>query len=70
MIQVRSNPHPGPPHKGEGEGSDMKKISDLHKTWMKDPDYLKEFDALEEEFSRYFAKVTCLPIKRPLQFTR
>jgi hypothetical protein len=48
----------------------MKKISDLHKTWMKDPDYLKEFDALEEEFSRYFAKVTCLPIKRPLQSTR
>jgi ribosome-binding protein aMBF1 (putative translation factor) len=29
----------------------MKKISDLHKTWMKDPEYRKEFDALEEEFA-------------------
>jgi transcriptional regulator with XRE-family HTH domain len=29
----------------------MKKISDLHKTWMKDPEYRREFDALEEEFA-------------------
>ncbi len=29
----------------------MKKISDLHKTWMKDPEYRKEYDALEEEFA-------------------
>jgi transcriptional regulator with XRE-family HTH domain len=29
----------------------VKKISDLHKKWMKDPDYRKEFDALEEEFA-------------------
>jgi transcriptional regulator with XRE-family HTH domain len=29
----------------------MKKISDLHKKWMKDPEYRKEFDALEEEFA-------------------
>jgi transcriptional regulator with XRE-family HTH domain len=29
----------------------MRKFSELSKKWMKDPDYVKEFDALEEEFS-------------------
>lgn len=29
----------------------MKKISALHKKWMKDPDYRKEYVALEEEFA-------------------
>lgn len=29
----------------------MTKLKDLHKKWMKDPDYRKEYDALEEEFA-------------------
>lgn len=29
----------------------MIKMSTLHKKWMKDPDYRKEYDALEEEFA-------------------
>jgi ribosome-binding protein aMBF1 (putative translation factor) len=29
----------------------MIKINDLHKKWMKDPEYRKEYDALEEEFA-------------------
>ena len=29
----------------------MTKITDLHKKWMKDPEYRKEYDALEEEFA-------------------
>lgn len=29
----------------------MKKISDLHKSWIKDSAYRKEYDALEEEFA-------------------
>ena len=29
----------------------MKKISALHKSWMKEPDYRKEYDALEAEFT-------------------
>jgi transcriptional regulator with XRE-family HTH domain len=29
----------------------MIKIRDLHKKWMKDPEYRKEYDALEEEFA-------------------
>ena len=29
----------------------MTKIKDLHKTWSRDPDYLKEYQALEEEFT-------------------
>jgi ribosome-binding protein aMBF1 (putative translation factor) len=29
----------------------MTKIRKLHKTWMKDPAYRKEYDALEEEFT-------------------
>ncbi len=29
----------------------MKKISELHKKWLKKPEYRKEFDALEEEFA-------------------
>lgn len=29
----------------------MTKISDLHKKWMKDPEYKREYDALEEEFA-------------------
>jgi transcriptional regulator with XRE-family HTH domain len=29
----------------------MIKISDLHKKWMKYPEYRKEYDALEEEFA-------------------
>ena len=29
----------------------MTKLKDLHKKWMKDPDYRKEYDAVEEEFA-------------------
>jgi ribosome-binding protein aMBF1 (putative translation factor) len=29
----------------------MIKIRDLHKKWMKDPGYRKEYEALEEEFA-------------------
>ena len=29
----------------------MTRIADLHKKWMKDPEYRKEYDALDEEFS-------------------
>ena len=29
----------------------MTKIRDLHKKWMKDPGYRKEYDVLEEEFA-------------------
>ena len=29
----------------------MTKIKDLHKAWIKDPAYLKEYEALEEEFT-------------------
>jgi len=28
----------------------MTKLKNLHKKWMKDPDFRKEYDALEEEF--------------------
>lgn len=27
------------------------RVDDLHKQWMKDPGYQREYDALEEEFS-------------------
>ena len=29
----------------------MIKLRDLHKKWMKDPEYRREYDALEEEFA-------------------
>ena len=29
----------------------MKKLKDLHTKWMKDPEYRREYDALEEEFA-------------------
>ena len=29
----------------------MRRIKDLHKAWMKDPDYRREYDLLEEEFA-------------------
>jgi transcriptional regulator with XRE-family HTH domain len=29
----------------------MIRIKDLHKKWMKDPNYRKEYDALEEKFA-------------------
>jgi transcriptional regulator with XRE-family HTH domain len=29
----------------------MIRIKELHKKWMKDPDYRKEYDALEAEFA-------------------
>jgi transcriptional regulator with XRE-family HTH domain len=29
----------------------MTKLSNLHKKWMKDPEYRREYEALEEEFS-------------------
>ena len=29
----------------------MTKISDLHKKWMKDPEYRREYEGLEEEFA-------------------
>jgi ribosome-binding protein aMBF1 (putative translation factor) len=34
-----------------GKGGEMTKISELHKKWLADPDYRKEYEALEEEFS-------------------
>jgi DNA-binding transcriptional regulator YiaG len=34
-----------------GQGDEMTRIKDLHKKWMKDPEYRKEYDALEEEFA-------------------
>ena len=33
----------------------MIKFRDLHKKWMKDPEYRKEYDALEEEFALILA---------------
>lgn len=36
----------------------MKKISDLHKGWMKDAAYRKEYDALEEEFALASAMIS------------
>jgi DNA-binding transcriptional regulator YiaG len=33
------------------ESKAMKRISTLHRVWMKDPEYRKEYDALEEEFA-------------------
>lgn len=36
----------------------MKKISVLHKTWLKNPEYQKEFAALEVEFAIVSAKFT------------
>lgn len=33
----------------------MTKFSDLHKKWMKEPAYRKEYDALEEEFALILA---------------
>jgi ribosome-binding protein aMBF1 (putative translation factor) len=27
------------------------RVDDLHKDWMKDPDYRREYEALDEEFS-------------------
>src|SRR3954468_12060801 len=38
-------------HEQEKSGEDMTKIRDLHKSWMKDASYRKEYDALEEQFS-------------------
>lgn len=29
----------------------MTKIKDLHKKWLRDPEYRKEYDALEDEFA-------------------
>lgn len=29
----------------------MTRVKDLHVEWMKDPDYRREYDALEEEFA-------------------
>jgi ribosome-binding protein aMBF1 (putative translation factor) len=29
----------------------MTKILDMHKKWLKDPEYAREYDALEGEFS-------------------
>ena len=36
----------------------MKKISMLHKGWMKDAAYRKEYDALEEEFALAYAMIS------------
>lgn len=34
----------------------MTKISTLHKKWMKDPEYRREYEALEEEFALISAR--------------
>lgn len=34
----------------------MIKFDDAHKKWMKDPEYRKEYDALEEEFALIAAR--------------
>jgi ribosome-binding protein aMBF1 (putative translation factor) len=33
------------------------RVDDLHKTWMKDPQYRREYEALEEEFSLVAAMI-------------
>jgi ribosome-binding protein aMBF1 (putative translation factor) len=39
------------PRPRTSQGGDMIRIKDLHKKWMKDPNYRKEYDALEEKFA-------------------
>ena len=34
------------------------RVDDLHKDWMKDPEYRREYEALEEEFARAAALIT------------
>jgi len=36
----------------------MTRISDLHKVWMRDPEYRREYDALEEEFALMSALIS------------
>lgn len=33
------------------EGAEMTDFDDLRKKWMQDPEFVKEYEALEEEFS-------------------
>jgi ribosome-binding protein aMBF1 (putative translation factor) len=35
----------------KGEGGEMIRFKELYKKWMKDPEYRKEYEALEEEFA-------------------
>jgi ribosome-binding protein aMBF1 (putative translation factor) len=46
-----------PGHDAEFGATSMIKLDTLHKKWMKDPEYRKEYDALEEEFA-LIAEVT------------
>ncbi len=39
----------------------MTKLTDLHKKWMKDPEYRREYDALEEEFALASAIIEARP---------
>jgi transcriptional regulator with XRE-family HTH domain len=36
----------------------MTRVRDLHSEWMKDPEYRREYDALEEEFALAEALIT------------
>ena len=40
-----------------GEGASRIRVDDLHKNWMKDLEYRREFEALDEEFSLVAAQI-------------
>ena len=42
-----------PSHPGKGDSPSVKrtKVDDLHKKWVKNPKYRREYETLEEEFS-------------------
>ncbi len=43
----------------------MTKVKELHKTWIKDAAYRREYDALEEEFTRAWLNRQGAPPGRP-----
>jgi ribosome-binding protein aMBF1 (putative translation factor) len=53
MSWNSENPAPGNKTVSEAGQGDVKmtKVHELHEKWMQDPEYLAEFEALEEEFS-------------------
>jgi hypothetical protein len=43
------------------------RVDDLHKDWMKDPNYRREYEALEEEFSLVAAQIEARTRPGPTQ---
>ena len=57
LLATNSKHLEGAGTRKEGKAVSRIRVDDLHKKWMTDPEYRREYEALEEEFSLVAAPI-------------